>query len=453
MVELLIRSPRRRSAALDEPADGRHQLVGSVGLQLAGGGQNARARVAVEQPERDLLQRGLGRGRRKQAAMYTSQHPAFAGVHSQPTTSHPATRSHATAKWLVALIAVVLGLSAVAIQPADALAQQPVAAPSSAEALAPSTATSEPAAPASQPAAPTSEPAAPTAASAAPVEQASEPAAPTATPIEQAAAPTNAPVAPADRSTDPAAATDGTAAPVDPAADPGVALAEPAADLAAAEVDPAATPIDSAAAPVDPAAAPASEPVVTTAGAQPVADASTPTLSALDAGAGVDQCNNALNADAQTITCNTTITNNLTGDPTTTTQTVCTDTGGAQTCSTTAGTPVQSVKQCDGSGNAGGSTVTCTVTIINNVAESAVPALTDVTVEQCVNSGQGGGSEPTVVCDPANTPGAPTPATVSQCNGSGNGGGGQRRVTCSVTGDPTTVPIAIDWNDPGTVDT
>lgn len=49
-----------RSAALDEAADRGHELVGAVGLKLAVRGQDALAGVAVEEAERDLLQRGLG---------------------------------------------------------------------------------------------------------------------------------------------------------------------------------------------------------------------------------------------------------------------------------------------------------------------------------------------------------------------------------------------------------
>ena len=77
-----------------------------------------------------------------------------------------------------------------------------------------------------------------------------------------------------------------------------------------------------------------------------------------------------------------------------------------------------SVDQCNGSGNGGGGTVTCNVTIINNITGSATTSPT--TIKQCNSSGTGGGTQPTVVCAPG---GNTTNATVDQCNYSGTGGG------------------------------
>jgi len=125
----------------------------------------------------------------------------------------------------------------------------------------------------------------------------------------------------------------------------------------------------------------------------------------------VNQCNGIANVGGQTVTCNVTITNNFTGDPATSTQRVCTDTGPGttQTCNTTTGTSIQTITQCNGSGSGGGGTVNCNVTIINNVSAGAALDLIIRTVTQCVDSGQGGGAEPTTNCSPPNTPGAPVP--------------------------------------------
>ena len=49
----------RRSAASEEPADGGHHLLGPLVLLVGLGADHARVRVAVEQAERDLVERGL----------------------------------------------------------------------------------------------------------------------------------------------------------------------------------------------------------------------------------------------------------------------------------------------------------------------------------------------------------------------------------------------------------
>ena len=86
---------------------------------------------------------------------------------------------------------------------------------------------------------------------------------------------------------------------------------------------------------------------------------------------------------------------------------------------------VTSVTQCNGSANdAAPPTVTCRVTITNNVSSDTPGAgsVTAATVNQCVGTGGNGdydGRGP-LVCNPTQ---ATTGATVTQCNGSVTGGG------------------------------
>ena len=108
----------------------------------------------------------------------------------------------------------------------------------------------------------------------------------------------------------------------------------------------------------------------------------------------VNQCNGIFNVGGQTVNCNVTITNEIRKNNTT--QVVCTDTGAAQTCTTTVGPPITTITQCNGSGSGGGGTVVCSVTVINNVHAGAVNSLVETTVVQCVGSGKGGGSQPTI---------------------------------------------------------
>lgn len=102
---------------------------------------------------------------------------------------------------------------------------------------------------------------------------------------------------------------------------------------------------------------------------------------------------------------------------------------------------VTSVDQCNGI-LAGGSNVTCSVEVINNVPEGT--PTTGVTVNQCIGSGQGGVSPdgPPTNCDPLDS--STTGATVTQCNGSANGGGAPERVQCSVAGAVTAVPMTVN---------
>ena len=157
------------------------------------------------------------------------------------------------------------------------------------------------------------------------------------------------------------------------------------------------------------------------------------------------QCNGVDNVGGQAVECHYTVTNNLDGDSTSSTVTLEECHGAANdpptmvcnTTTTNSGDLVTSVDQCNGSGNGGGGTVTCTVDVTNYIVGTVTP--TSATVNQCNASGTGGGTEPTILCDPypANTSGA----NVTQCNESGNGGGGTQRVQCTVDDGSTTTSV------------
>ena len=160
----------------------------------------------------------------------------------------------------------------------------------------------------------------------------------------------------------------------------------------------------------------------------------------------LSQCNGTDNVGGQAVECHYTVTNNLNGSETSSSVTVTECHGAANDPATLSCSPatttnstdlVTTVDQCNGSGNGGGGTVTCTVDVINNITGTVTP--TSATVNQCNASGLGGGTAPTVLCDPfpANTTGA----TVTQCNDSGNGGGGTQRVQCTVDPDSTTTSV------------
>jgi hypothetical protein len=169
------------------------------------------------------------------------------------------------------------------------------------------------------------------------------------------------------------------------------------------------------------------------------------------AASGVDQCNGADGAGS-VVRCDVTIANRLDGAATSSSVTVarycagtnvnCVATNGTTTSSTGL---VTAVHQCNGSGNGGGSTMTCHVRITNTIIGGSPGAPTGATVNQCVGSGTGGGTQPTLSCSPF--PASTTGATVTQCNGSANGGGAARRVACSVAADARTssaLPVTVD---------
>src|SRR5688500_15495726 len=159
----------------------------------------------------------------------------------------------------------------------------------------------------------------------------------------------------------------------------------------------------------------------------------------------LSQCNGTDNVGGQAVECHYSVTNNVDGSDTSSTTTLTECHGAANDPPTLVCTPltttstdlVTSVDQCNGSGNGGGGTVTCTVDVINNITGTETP--TSASVNQCNASGTGGGTAPTTLCDPfpANTTGA----TVTQCNEAGNGGGGTQRVRCTVDSDSTTTSV------------
>jgi cell division septation protein DedD len=83
------------------------------------------------------------------------------------------------------------------------------------------------------------------------------------------------------------------------------------------------------------------------------------------------------------------------------------------------------IRQCNGSDNDAGHSITCSVNVINNIGRgtSVAQPLSAPTVNQCVGSGTGGGG--VLECSPSTATGT----TLTQCNGSGNGGGGTVRCT------------------------
>jgi LPXTG-motif cell wall-anchored protein len=113
---------------------------------------------------------------------------------------------------------------------------------------------------------------------------------------------------------------------------------------------------------------------------------------------------------------------------------------------TTSSTPVTVITQCDNAGLGGASTVTCTVTVTNNLTGYPVGAAIDSTVVQCQSPGAVG----TLTCV-ATPPGnnrsgtaGPGGQRVTQCNASGGAGG---TLTCTATAPPsqsTGLPTTID---------
>lgn len=163
----------------------------------------------------------------------------------------------------------------------------------------------------------------------------------------------------------------------------------------------------------------------------------------------VQQCNDANNVGGEAIECNVTVTNNVDLATNTATSVVevenCVGFAGAELTCTNSILNFQEatveVNQCNGSGSGGGGTVTCRVSVVNNIVGNATA--TPATVNQCVGSGEDGGTEPTLICDPQ---GSTTNATVTQCNGSGNGGGGTERVLCTVETSTETASLPVTVN-------
>lgn len=192
---------------------------------------------------------------------------------------------------------------------------------------------------------------------------------------------------------------------------------------------------------------------------------------------GLAQCNGVSNVGGLTVQCSVSVVNTLTDDPGTTGSVVSIN-GGPGVAS---GDIVTSVDQCNGSGNGGGGSVLCSVTIVNNISVAGgvgaggasvnqcngsdpgglgtapnsclpFPASTSgATITQCNGSGNGGGLVFPSGCSASGLVSPSLPVTINQCNGSGNGGGG--RVVCSasmttnVIGVPTTTQSATPQID------
>jgi LPXTG-motif cell wall-anchored protein len=118
----------------------------------------------------------------------------------------------------------------------------------------------------------------------------------------------------------------------------------------------------------------------------------------------------------------------------------------------TTNTLTTEIDQCNGSVNGNGSTLYCTVDVLNQVTGTVVAPLA-ATVNECVGSAAGGGVVG-FACDswvdPAVAPPVavttdPATATVVQCDGSANGGGSL--VDCSVDQGSTIsadIPITVN---------
>ncbi len=152
------------------------------------------------------------------------------------------------------------------------------------------------------------------------------------------------------------------------------------------------------------------------------------------------------------VTCSITVVNTISSSGATSSTTTLTRqclldpcAGGNGTFVTNSTDLVTDFNQCNNSANVGGEEITCNVTITNNVSEGTPGAepVTAATVNQCVGSGGGGGTGGTVDCQPF--PATTTGATVTECNGSANGGGGGT-VRCRVFESTVSPAIPIRVN-------
>ena len=172
----------------------------------------------------------------------------------------------------------------------------------------------------------------------------------------------------------------------------------------------------------------------------------TPSGNSASAAETIAQCNSIDNTPGLGISCDVTVTNNLdvaTGVASSTvTLKECRGAANtALTCTTATtsyGSLVASVDQCNFAANGGGASVICNVYVTNNITGAPITGVTPATINQCVGSGSEG-SEPTLKCSPV--PASTTNATITQCNGSANGGGAPERVICTVS--PSTVSSQI----------
>ena len=151
------------------------------------------------------------------------------------------------------------------------------------------------------------------------------------------------------------------------------------------------------------------------------------------------------------VTCSITVVNTISSSGATSSTTTLTRqclldpcAGGNGTFVTNSTDLVTDFNQCNNSANVGGEAITCNVTITNNVSEGTPGAepVTAATVNQCVGSGGGGGPGGTVDCQPF--PATTTGATVTECNGSANGGGGTVRCRVRESTVSPAIPIRVN---------
>lgn len=158
------------------------------------------------------------------------------------------------------------------------------------------------------------------------------------------------------------------------------------------------------------------------------------------------QCNGINDTPGLTTTCSVVVVNNLTNNPATT-GSVVTVNGGLPTTSSSL---VNSVLQCNNSGNGGGAVMTCNVTVTNNIAVNGAVAATGATINQCFTSGGPPGNvlgpplpgnpDP---CDPY--PASTTGATITQCDSSAAGGGLVAPSTCDASGTvSSSLPVTVN---------
>ena len=159
----------------------------------------------------------------------------------------------------------------------------------------------------------------------------------------------------------------------------------------------------------------------------------------------VEQCEGVENGGGRAVVCDYDVVNNIDANGATSssvTLNACVGAAGLAavltcTSSTTLSTDlVTAIEQCNGSGTGGGSRVTCSVDVTNNIVGTVTP--TTATVNQCVGSG---GAGTTFNCDPF--PATTAGATVTQCNGSLDGGGMHEGngLTCTVDSSSTTTGL------------
>ena len=165
--------------------------------------------------------------------------------------------------------------------------------------------------------------------------------------------------------------------------------------------------------------------------------------------AEIGQCNGIAEGGGQGVNCDVTVVNNLditTGVASSTVTTkVCngpanTVIAGCDPVTTSYDSLVTSVNQCNASANGPGSSVTCNVSVTNNITGGSSTGVTAATVNQCNNTAGGGGEFLNCSPRPANT----TNATITQCNYSTNGGGAT--VECSVSPSFASAELPVSIN-------